>query len=372
MGKIIMLTLLSLQTLNAQVYDVYFGTYTRKSSSLGIYHAQFDSKTGKLSNPELAVKASNPSFLAIHPSGKYLYAVTEGKPGKISAFAIDPESKKLKLLNQTSSGGQGPCHVSLSQNGKTLLAANYGSGSVTSIPVNADGSLKEPASVIQHKGSSINRRRQQGPHAHSINLSPGQCFAYAADLGTDRVMIYRLNPETGKLTANNPPGFALKPGAGPRHTAFSPDGKFIYVINELDSTLLVLAYNPKNGALSEIQSISTLPEDFKGTNYPAELRVHPNGQFIYGSNRGHDSIVSYKIAPDGGKLTLSGFQQESIKNPRHFNIDPSGKFCLVANQDSDSVAVFAIDPKSGILKSPRQTVAIGKPVCIKFLTIQVQ
>jgi len=370
MGKIIMLALLSMQTLNAQVYDVYFGTYTGKSSSEGIYHARFDAKTGKLSAPELAVKASNPSFIVIHPNGKYLYSVTEGNPGKISAFAIDPETEKLKLLNQSPSGGKGPCHVSITKDGKIILAANYSSGSLASIPVNADGSLKAPASIIQHKGSSIVKGRQRGPHAHSVNPGPAQRFVYAADLGIDKIMIYRLNPDTAELIENNPASFAVKPGAGPRHFTFHPNGRFAYVINELDNTLIALKYNSKTGGLTEIQTISTLPDDFKGISYPAEVRVHPNGKFLYGSNRGHDSIVCYKVDPDSGKLTLTGFQKEGIKNPRHFNIDPTGKFCLVANQDSDTVTVFAIDRKSGVLKAPCQTVAIGKPVCIKFLTGQ--
>ena len=370
MGKIIMLTLLSLQTLNAQVYDVYFGTYTRKSPSEGIYHARFDSKTGKLSEPELAVKASNPSFIVIHPNGKYLYSVTEGNPGKISAFAIDPQSKKLKLLNQSSSGGKGPCHVSITKNGKTLLAANYSSGSLASIPVNADGSLKTPASIVQHKGSSIVKRRQSAPHAHSINPSPDQRFAYAVDLGIDKIMIYRLNSETAELAKNNPSSFIVQPGAGPRHFTFHPNGRFAYVINELDNTLIAFAYNSENGGLKKLQTISTLPGDFKGTSYPAEVSVHPNGEFVYGSNRGYDSIVCYKVDPDSGRLTLTGFQEEGIKNPRHFNIDPKGKYCLVANQNSDSVTVYAIDQKTGLLKALRQTISIGKPVCIKFLTKQ--
>ncbi len=367
MVKIIMLTLLSLQTLHAQVYDVYFGTYTRKSSSDGIYYSQFDTKTGKLSAPELAVKTSNPSFIAIHPSGKYIYAVVEGNPEKVSAFAIDSKSKKLKLLNQSLSGGKVSCHISVAKNGKTLLVANYSSGNLASIPINDDGSLKAPASIIQHKGSSISKR-QRGPHPHSINLSPDQRFAYVADLGIDKIMIYRLNPETSKLTENTPASFAVKPGAGPRHFTFHPNGKFAYVINELDNTLIVLGHNPKTGALSKIQTISTLPEDFKGISYPAEVKVHPNGKFVYGSNRGHDSIVAYKVDLDSGKLNLVGFQKEGINNPQHFNIDPLGQFCLVGNQNSDNVKVFAIDQKTGILKAPHQTVAIGKPVCIMFLT----
>jgi len=364
---IIMLALLSTQTLAAQNNDVYFGTYTKKSPSEGIYHARFEAKTGKLSTPELAAKILNPSFIVIHPNGKYLYSVNGGSSGKVNAFAIDQKSKKLKLLNQSSSGGKGPCHVSLTKNGKTLLVANYSSGSLASIPINDDGSLDSPASIIQHKGFSIDKRRQRGSHAHSINVSPDNSFVYVADLGIDKIMIYRLNPENSKLTENDPAEFAAKPGAGPRHFSFHPNGKFAYFINELDNTLIALAYNPKTGELSEIQSISTLPVDFKGISYTAEVKVHPNGKFLYGSNRGHDSIVSYKIAPDSGKLTLVGFQKKGIDNPRHFNIDPSGRFCLVANQDSDNIVVFAIDQKNGMLKAPHQTVSMGKPVCIKFL-----
>jgi 6-phosphogluconolactonase len=366
MGKLIMLALLSVQTLAAQVDDVYFGTYTKNSPSEGIYHAQFDTKTGKLSTPELAAKISNPSFIAIHPSGKYLYSVTEEAVGKVNAFAIDPKNKKLKFLNQASSGGKGPCHISVSKNGKTLLVANYSSGSIASIPIASDGKLKKPVSVISHKGSSLTKR-QTGPRAHSINLSPDQCFVYVADLGIDKIMIYRLNPETSELTENNPSSFELKPGAGPRHFTFHPNGKCAYVINELDNNLIILEYNSQTGALSEIQSVYTLPKDFKDKSYTAEVRVHPNGKFIYGSNRGHDSIVIYKIDPDSGKLTLVGFQKEAITWPRHFNIDPSGKFCLVANQNSDNVSVFAIDQKTGMLKAPHQTVSMGKPICIKFL-----
>jgi 6-phosphogluconolactonase len=368
MGKIIMLTLFLSQTLSAQTYDVYFGTYTKNSPSDGIYHAQFQSEKGKLSTPEIAAKISNPSFVVIHPNGKYLYSVIEGNPGKVAAFAIDQKSKKLKFLNQAPSGGKVPCHVSITKNGKILLVANYSSGSLASIPINDDGTLQEPASIIFHKGSSIAGRRQRGAHTHSINLSPDQRFVYVADLGIDKIMIYRLNPDTGKLTENTPASLAIKPGAGPRHFTFHPNGKFAYVINELDNTLIILKYTSETGALTKIQTISTLPQGFKGKSYTAEVRVHPNGKFIYGSNRGHDSIVTYKISPNSGILTLIGFQKEGISNPRHFNIDPSGKFCLVANQNSNNVGVFSIDQKNGMLKPPHQTVSIGKPVCIKFLT----
>lgn len=368
MEKIIMMvSLLAMQTLTAQSMDVYFGTYDKDGFPKGIYHAVFDPKTGSLSSPELAATASNPTFLEIHPNSKFLYSVTERDPGAVSAFAIDPETKKLRLINSAKSCGKGPCHVTVSSDGRVLLAANYGSGSVASIPINKDGSLGEPASFIQHNGSSVNPKRQEGPHAHSINLSPDNRFAYVADLGLDKIMVYKLDSESGKLLPNDPPEIKIKPGAGPRHFTFSPNGKFAYLINELDETMIAFTYDPKNGNLTEIQTISTLPEDFKGASYCAEVRVHPNGKFVYGSNRGHDSIVTYKTDPDKGTLTLLGFQNSGIKNPRNFNIDPTGRFCIVANQDSDTVQVFRINQETGLLEPTDQVIKIGKPVCVRFV-----
>lgn len=362
-----MATLLSIQTLAAQTFDVYFGTYTQKSQSDGIYHATLDTKSGKLSKPELAIQTPNPSFIAIHPSGKYIYSVTEGNPGKVSAFKIDLKTKKLKLINQSTSGGTGPCHVSVSKDGKTLLSANYSSGSLASTPINNDGSLGETASVIQHQGSGVNEKRQQGPHVHSINLSPDNRFAYVADLGIDKVMIYILNPKNSKLTENNPDFFKAEPGAGPRHFTFHPNEKFAYLINELDNTIAVFDHKAENGALIVKQTISTLPDDFDGETKTAEIKVHPNGKFLYGSNRGHDSIAVYKIAPKSGKLTLVGFQKKGIANPRHFNIDPTGKYCLVGNQDKDSVLLFSVDQQDGMLQPTNQNITVGMPVCIQFL-----
>lgn len=359
-------SLLAVQGLAAQPADVYFGTYNKDGFPKGIYHAVLDIKTGSLSSPEVAAEASNPSFIEIHPNSKFLYSVTEGNPGAVSAFAIDPETKKLKFLNKTSSEGKGPCHISISADGKVLLVANYGSGSVASIPINKDGSLSAAASSVQHAGSSVNPQRQKEPHAHSINLSPDNRFAYVADLGLDKIMIYRLDSDSGKLLPNDPPEVKIKPGAGPRHFIFTPNGKFAYLINELDETMVVFVHDPKTGNLSEIQTISTLPEDFKGTSYCAEVRVHPNGKFLYGSNRGHDSIVTYKIDPEKGTLSLLGFQKTD-KNPRNFNIDPAGRFCIVVNQDSDTVQVFRINQETGLLEVTDQVIKIGKPVCVRFL-----
>ncbi|MFZ2656943.1 MAG: lactonase family protein [Victivallales bacterium] len=347
--------------------DVYFGTYDKPGLSEGIYHAVLDLKTGSLSSPELAAPASNPTFLEIHPNSRFLYSVTERDPGAVSAFAINHVTKKLKLVNSSSSCGKGPCHLSVSANGGILLVANYGSGSVASIPIKKDGSLAEPASCIQHAGSSVNPRRQMEPHAHSINFSPDNRFAYVADLGIDKIMIYRIDPESSRLVKNDPSEIKIKPGAGPRHFTFSPNGKFAYLINELDGTIVVFVHDPKNGNISEIQTISTLPEGFSGTSICAEVKVHPNGKFLYGSNRGHDSIAIYKINPEKGTLTLLGFQNSGIKNPRNFNIDPTGQFCVVANQDSDSVLVFHINQETGLLEPTRHVIKIGKPVCVRFL-----
>lgn len=362
-----MSTLLAAQTLTAETYDVYFGTYTHDSPSKGIYHSTLNSTTGELTAPELACELSKPSFIAIHPSGKYIYSVTEGDPGIISALLIDQKSKKLTLINQSASGGKGPCHVSISDNGRTLLAANYASGSIASIPVNNDGSLGKAVSIIQHEGKGANKRRQQGPHAHSCNFSPDNRYVYAADLGIDKIMIYKVDPKSGELTKNDPPFFTAKQGAGPRHFTFHPNGEFAYLINELDNTIMALSYNGSNGALKEIQTISTLPADFKGKNLTAEVKVHPNGKFLYGSNRGDDSIAIYDINQKNGKLTLVGFQNSGIDEPRNFNIDPSGKYCIVGNQDTNSVLLFKVDDKTGKLIPTGVSHPVGKPICVKFL-----
>jgi 6-phosphogluconolactonase len=348
-------------------FDVYVGTYTKPNGSKGIYHTTLDLKTGVLSPAELAYVATDPTFLEIHPNNKFIYAVTERNPGAVSAFAIDTPTRKLTLLNTSPSGGQGPCHVCVSGDGSTLLVANYAGGSVASISINPDGSLAQPASIIQHSGSSVNPKRQNEPHVHSVTLSPDNRFAYVADLGLDKLMIYRLNPESSQFHPNDPAHVRIKPGAGPRHFSFGPTGQFAYLINELDNTVIAFAYDSRSGGLSEIQTISTLPEGYTGASDGAEVRIHPGGKFLYGSNRGHDSIAIYAINPDTGRLTLSGFQDSGIKTPRNFNIEPTGQFCIVANQDSNTLLVFHIHPESGMLEPTGQAIPIGAPVCVRFL-----
>ena len=346
---------------------VYFGTYTGAKSK-GIYVSRFDPATGKLSAPELAAETRNPSFLALHPGGSFLYAVGEANhAGTVSAFSLDRQTGKLTLLNQQASAGSGPCHLSVDATGKCLLVANYNSGSIAALPIHADGSLGEAATTIQHTGSSVNPQRQAGPHAHFICPSPDNRFALNCDLGLDQVLVYRLDPDAAKLVPDDPQFATVAPGAGPRHLTFSPDGKFVYVINEIGSTISTFSYNPTNAAMTEVQTLSTLPKDFSTNNTAAEIAMHPSGKFLYGSNRGHDSIAVFAVDRKSGRLTLVEHQSSQGRTPRHIAIDPTGRWLLAENQDSDSVIVFAIDPDTGKLKPAGQSLTIGSPVCAVFV-----
>ncbi len=362
-------SLAALPTVSAESLLVYLGTYTSGAGSgQGIYRSALDLETGKLSDPALAAEAKNPSFLEIHATGKFLYAVSEsGGDGSVGAYAIDPDTGNLRLLNQQPSGGAGPCHVSIDHTGRNVLVANYGSGSASVMPIRPDGSLAEPTGFVQHEGSSVHPERQKGPHAHSINVSPDNRFAYVADLGIDRIMIYRLDAQKGTVVTNRPPFAQLKPGAGPRHFAFHPGAKCAYVINELDCTITAFACDSTSGALTEVQTVPTLPEGFAGHSTCAEIRVHPNGRFLYGSNRGHDSIAVYRIDEAEKPLTFVEHETAGIKTPRNFNIDPAGTFCLVANQGSDSVVVFRVNQETGALEPTGHKIAVPKPVCVRFL-----
>jgi len=360
----------------ADDYLVYFGCYT-SGKSKGIYVSRFDSATGKLGAPELAVATTNPSFLAIHPSHRFLYAVGEmsgsgKKAGAVSAFALDAATGKLTLLNQQDSGGSGPCYVGLDNTGKNALVANYGSGSVASLPVKADGTLCPAASEMQHSGSSVNSARQKGPHAHSIFLDTANRFAFAPDLGLDKVMIYRFDSAKGTLTPNDPPFAAVAAGSGPRHFTFHPSGKFAYVINEMLCTVTAFAYDSERGALKEIETVSTLPagKSVKPSYSTAEIRVHPNGKMLYGSNRGHDTIAVFALDPATGKLELIQNAPTLGKIPRNFNFDPSGKWLLAAHQTSDNVVVFSVDQTTGKLTPTGQQIEVGACVCVKFMPLK--
>jgi 6-phosphogluconolactonase len=357
--------------LDAATFRVYFGTYTGKDSQ-GIYQATFDSETGKLSPAELAGEATNPSFLAIHPSKKYLFAVGEiadfegKKTGGVSAFAVDAATGKLTLLNQQSSQGTGPCHITVDTAGKTALIANYGGGSIASLPIAADGKLQPAASAIQHVGKSVTKR-QDAPHAHSINLDPLNEFAFTADLGLDQVLVYRFDATTSKLTPHDPPFGAVPGGSGPRHFTFHPSGKFAYVINELANTVTAFVFDRRAGKLTPTQNISTLPEGFDGTSYTAEVVMHPSGKFLYGSNRGHDSLAVFKVDQTTGRLAPVDFVPTGGKTPRNFNVDPTGQWVLAANQGTGTVTVFRVDPQTGNLSPTGQTEPVPAPVCIRFV-----
>jgi 6-phosphogluconolactonase len=350
---------------------VFVGTYTGKTSK-GIYRFELDLATGKLSGGDVAAEVTSPSFLAVHPSQRFLYAVGEinnfegKKEGAISAFSLDPKTGAIKLLNQQSSGGPGPCHLTVDATGMCVLAANYSGGSVVALPIAKDGTLGKATSFHQHKGKGTNPKRQEAPHAHSINVDKDNRFAMAADLGLDQVLIYKLDAAKGTLTPNYPPHVSTRAGAGPRHFAFNPVAPYAYVINELDSTVTVFAYDAAKGQLTPKQHISTLPEGFKGGNSTAEVQVHPSGKFLYGSNRGHDSIACFRI-DDKGELSLIGHQGEGIKTPRNFGIDPTGTYLLAASQNGDSIIVFRIDAKTGELKPTGHKASVPTPVCVKFV-----
>lgn len=357
---------------SAREYLVFFGTYTGAKSK-GIYVSRFDTATGKLSPAELAVETKSPSFLALHPNGRWLYAVGEGtmvgesKQGAVTAFTIEPRSGKLTTLNTQPSGGGGPCHLAVDAKGRTVFTANYGTGSAAALAVRPDGGLEAPVCTKQHSGSSANPQRQTGPHAHCVNLSPDQRFLLVCDLGLDKVMVYRTGNGPEALTENDPPFAAVAPGAGPRHLAFSRNGKFVYVLNEMGSSVTVFAYDSKHGTLAETQTTSTLPGKFSGNTSCAEIEVHPSGKFVYASNRGHDSIAVFKADKRTGHLSLVENEPTQGKTPRHFALDPTGDWLLAENQASDSVVVFKVNTKTGALDATGQTMEVPSPVCAVFL-----
>jgi 6-phosphogluconolactonase len=353
---------------------VYFGTYTNDKSK-GVYVSRLDLASGKLTAPELAAETPSPSYLAIHPSGNFLYAANEvrsfdGKDaGSVSAFAIDRKTGKLTPLNRESAGGRGPVYVIVDKTGRNVLVSNYGGGSVAVLPIGPDGTLNPASAFIQHTGSSVNKERQSAPRAHSINLDPGNRFAYAADLGLDKVLIYRFDADKGSLVANDPPFAAVAPGAGPRHFAFHPSGRFAYVINEINVTLTAFESDPQRGTLTEVETVSTLPPNVpvqQGFS-TADVRLHPSGRFLYGSNRGYDSIVVFAVDEKTGRLTQRQNEPTQGSTPRGFGIDPTGAYLLAANQRSDSVVVFRIDQQTGRLTPTGQKIDVGAPACVKFV-----
>lgn len=349
---------------------LYVGTFTGgESTSEGIYVLDFDETTGTLKGLRLAAKAENPSFLAIHPGAEFLYAVGRptgkagAKEGAVLAYEVDPTSGALRLLNEQGSGGRGPCHVTVDATGSVVLVANYGGGSVAAYPIGPDGLLAESSAFVQHEGSSAHPKRQTRPHAHSINVDPSNRFALSADLGIDQVVVYRLDPSTGTLTANG--AATVAPGSGPRHLAFHPDGTWAYVLNELNRTVTAFSFDAETGVLTELQTISSVPAGVTDGN-SAEVRCSSDGRFLYTSNRGHDSIASFAIDATTGKLVSTGHVSTGGHWPRNFTLSPSGRWLLVANQKSDSIVVFGIDAETGVPTPTGQTVTVSAPVCLRF------
>jgi 6-phosphogluconolactonase len=351
---------------------VYFGTYTGPHSR-GIYVARLDPATGHLTPPVLAAESPNPGFLAVHPNHRLLYTTNEindfagSHSGSVSAFAIDRRTGKLTFLNAVASGDPGPCHLAVDHTGNYVLVANYAVGSVAAFRLGPDGRLGERTAFHRHTGHGINSHRQEAPHAHSIYVSPDNRFVVSAELGTDQVFIYRFDATKGTLTPNDPPTVAVPAGSGPRHFAFDPAGKFAYVIEEMGSSLTAFSWDAAAGILRPLETISTKPPDYTGYNDCAELLIHPSGKFLYGSNRGHNSITVFALDPATGKPTPIQYAATEGKTPRGFGIDPTGSYLIAGNQDTNTVVEFRIDHQTGRLTLTGQKFDLSSPVCVVFV-----
>ncbi len=352
---------------------VFVGTYTDHGSK-GIYRMAFDSESGKLSDLKVAAELESPNFLAVHPTQRYLFAVNdaakgEKAAGEVTSFALDPRSGALARIGRQPVVGQGPCHLVVDASGKNALVANYSDGSVNVLPIGPDGQLGPASDVVRHTGKVFDPVRQERPHAHSINLDKANRFAVVADLGLDRLFVYRFDPARGKLAPNDPPAAKVKDRAGPRHFAFHPDGRHAYVINEIDCTVTAFDYDPDHGTLTEIQTIPTMPIAVEPRHSTAEVVVHPSGKFLYGSNRGHDSLAVFAIEPGTGRLKLVEYEPTGGKTPRNFAVDPTGSYLLAENMASDTIVVFRVDAETGALEPTGQVVGVPRPCCAKFVPI---
>lgn len=356
---------------STEEYFVYIGTSGRQSD--GIHAARFEPATGTLTPLGLVAEADAPGFLEIHPDGKRLYAIGRtprdaAEPWQgVAAYEIDHTTGKLTFLNRVDGKGEGPCHVTVDSQGRTVAVANYSGGSIASMKVTNAG-ISEAVSSFVHTGSSVHPKRQTKPYAHSVNFSPDDRFLIAADLGADKLFIYEHDPATGALTEHG--SAQVAPGGGPRHFTFHPNGRYAYVINELGNTVTAFSWDAAAGSLSEIQTIGTLPDDFTGSNTTAEVLVHPSGKFLYGSNRGHNSIAVFSVDEATGKLTFVEHATEGINVPRNFRIDPTGKYLFVGNQRGDDIKVFAIDQTTGGLTATGDVLSAPGPICIRFVKVQ--
>ena len=357
-------------------YLFYVGTETGGSSkSKGIYAYRYDAKTSEITSLGLAAETPNPSFIAPHPNGRFLYAVNEvsnyrgPNSGGVRAFSIDRATGKLTFLNEVPSRGADPCYITVDKTGKYVLVANYTGGSVAIFPILVDGKLGEAAAFAQYTGKGTNPARQEGPHPHSIDLSPDNRFAMVDDLGLDKLLVYKFDAAKGSLTPNDPPFTKFDAGAGPRHFALRPDAKFAYVIAEMQSAVTVFSNDEKTGTLHPLQTISALPKGFTGENDAAEIQMHPSGKFLYASNRGHDSIAVFAIDAAKGTLTSVEFTSTQGKTPRSFEIDPTGALLFAENQKSNNIVIFHIDTKTGRLTPTGKVLEVASPVCVKFVAV---
>ena len=352
---------------------LFVGTY-KDHGGKGIYADRFDAVAGQLAPLGLAVESAEPSFLAIAKSGKFLYAVNEivnynGQPaGAVSAFAVQRESGKLSLLNQVSSRDEGPAHITLDRSGNYALVSNYERGSVAVFPVLPDGRLGESSAFVRHTGSSLNLERQSGPHAHAIAVSPDNRFVVVADLGLDQLLVYRFDAVHGSL-GSEPQIVKTAPGAGPRHLVFDANGRFLYLVTEMASTVVTYSYDAPTGQLHQLQTVSLLPQGYSGRTEAAEIEIHPSGKFLFASNRGPDNITVFAIDPKQGTLTLVETVSTRGRTPRHFALDPTGSWLLAANQDSDEIVVFHLNPDTGHLVPTGQVLQVPSPACIRFVSI---
>jgi 6-phosphogluconolactonase len=357
----------------SEKHRVFIGTYSTRGSQ-GIYRAEFNAATGRLENLQPSFFLPNATYQAIHPNGRLLYSVCEERKdgqrrnGSVCALAVEPKTGRLQLLNRRLSLGDGPCHVCLPAGGQQVLVSNYASGSVAVFPIAPDGSLENHTAFIRHHGASgIVPDRQEGPHAHSVTLSPDNRFAFVADLGQDRIRVNRFDAVGGNLLPADSPEVACAPGSGPRHMAFHPDGRHLFLVNELNNTVTVFEYEPEAGILTARQTISTLPPDWSGASQAADIQVSPDGRFLYASNRGHDSLAVFSIAGNRGAIEVREFTPVRGRWPRQFRLTPDGRFLLTANQESDAITIFAVDPDGGGLSPAGEPFPVPAPVCITFL-----
>ncbi len=352
---------------------VYIGTSTHTpSKSKGIYLYRLDSASGRITDEGLTAEMGDPGWQKISSDGKFLYTVAKTQNDRrsiVAAYRVDSASGALTVLNHEITGGSDSTHLDIDPARTCAMVANYNSGDISVMPINPDGTVAAPTAVIKHTGSSVDPERQTHPYVHSCNVDPSGKFMLACDLGVDKVFIYRFDPASRSLSAMDPPTVSVAPGAGPRHLSFHPNGKFAYLVTEMGGTVIAYSWDSQKGQLHPLQTVSTLPPNFRGFNKSAEVRIHPNGKFLYASNRGPDDLAIFAVDPAKGTLTLVGFQPTGGKGPRDFAIDPTGNFLFAANQDSDSVTVFRINPDTGLLTPTDSTMRVPTPICVTFLAI---